>query len=488
MISRRNASIIIFLIICLVLGGLIGFYFYTKNKNPGSTILGSNGPRTNFGGYNPNFNNNNSNQNNGSILPSGQIQEVQIPKLREISDTPTAGGDFIVLPIFEVASDTPVIKNIEPADNPNASSTKSKASVKKTPLKKPKQIGTRVVIRYMERGTGHVYETATSTIINTRISNYTEPKIYEAYFVNNGDNIILRGLIGNSDVISTRLATLSLSTTTDSGDQTLLLKDLPVDISQIAISPSKTRLFSVMNTGIRGIISNTDGGSAVGVFNTQYKEWLASWPQENSILLTTKASSFAPGFSYLLNTQTNGVKRIMGNVYGLTTNPSPDLSTILFNESDTGTFTLNVFNTSDSTRYQLPFKTMAEKCAWAHTEKNVIYCAVPSDIAFGSYPDTWYQGQITFADSIWKYNIATGESREIMDIPNEAGQVIDAINLSVSPTDDYIVFTNKADLTFWGLQLVEPVKNVVINPINLINSTSSSSTISNTSTSTKPKN
>ena len=358
MISRRNAFIVAILVVSLVIGGLIGFYFYTKNKNPGSTILGEK-TTTNFGGYNPGSlqtGSNNNNSGNIPIIPAGTITEVTVPKLRLISNVPVAGSDFISLPVYpEIPKSSTELTN---------SSTTLATSTKKTVVKKatPKPISTKQVIRYMERGTGHIFETATSTLDKTRISNFTETKIYESYFVNNGDNLILRNLIGSSDIINTRYASLSKASTSEDVDLSLDLKDLPVNISQIAISPSKTKLFSLMSDGVRGIFSNIDGGSAVGIFDTPFKEWLATWPEEKTILLNTKPSGFAPGFAYFLNTQTKQITRILGDIYGLTTLASPDLSTILFSESGSGLFTLNAYDTKYNFRYEVPLRTLPEKC------------------------------------------------------------------------------------------------------------------------------
>lgn len=467
MISKRTSFIIIILVLSLLMGGLLGFYFYTKNKNPGSTILGGRpGGNTNFGGYDPNINNPNTPNNTNTstpIVPEGTIVEVKIPKLRKISDVPVAGVDFVAVPIYEDLN-----KNVEPAD---LSVTNTKAPVKK----QPKLIEIKSTIRFIERATGHIYETSSSTIENTRLSNTTEPKIYEAYFVNKGDNLILRGLIGSSDIVSTRygsLVTASTTEETEGPNKILETKELPIQISQVAISPSKTQLFSIMESGVRGLLSKIDGGASVGIFDTPYREWLASWPEERNIVLTTRASGFAPGFAYILNTSTKAVTRILGNIYGLTTLVSPDLSKVLYSSSERGTFTLNYLNRKDSSTTALSFKTLPEKCIWSKKEKSVVFCAVPENIAFSTYPDVWYQGLINFSDSIWKIDIETGEARLIINIQNETGEVIDAINPYISPTEDYMVFTNKTDLTLWGLQLVEPVKTIEINPLDSITGSS----------------
>ncbi len=85
------------------------------------------------------------------------------------------------------------------------------------------------------------------------------------------------------------------------------------------------------------------------------------------------------------------------------------------------------------------------------------YCAVPTNIPNGVYPDAWYQGRVSFSDNIWKINVATGETNIISSLPRESSQQIDAMNLKLSDDDSYITFINKTDLTLWGLNLV--IKN-----------------------------
>lgn len=473
MISKRTYFIIIILVLSLVIGGLIGFYFYTVKQNPGSTILGIRGGNSNFNGYNPDTGDKPSNNNSGTTTPiitGTSLEEIKVPKLRKISEVPVAGSDFVLVPIYEE-----IDKNIEPAD---LSVSKTSTPVKK----KPRLVGYKEVIRYIERGTGHVYETATSTLEKSRISNTTEPKVYEAYFTDKGDNLILRGLIGSSDIISTKYASLIVSTTTEEESILLETKDLPIQISQVAISPSKTQLFSILESGARGILSKIDGGSTVGIFDTPYREWIPAWPEEKNITLTTRASGFAPGFAYILNTQTKNLTRILGNIYGLTTLTSPDISKVIYSASEKGTFTLNYLNRKDSSIAELSFKTLPEKCIWSKKEKPVLFCAIPENIAFSTYPDVWYQGQINFTDTIWKINLDTGEARSIINIQKEFGVVIDMINPYISPNEDYLIFTNKTDLSLWGLQLVEPIKQFKINPLDSIGTSTASSTITATST------
>lgn len=477
MISRKNAFIVIIVIISLVVGGLIGFYFYTKNKNPTPTFLGQNvttTTKTDFGGTN--FINTQTptvqqNQNLPASYDKPQVTKEE-PRLRKISSEPIAGSDFINVDIL--ATTTPT-KNIEPPD-----SSKVTPQIKKIA---PKVIGKKETIRYVDRATGNIYETATNTPSLTRISNTTVPKIYESYFVDKDDSLVIRDLIGNTDIIRTRYGNLDFATTS-TDEKTLLLSDLPLNIFQLVVSPNKDKIFYITNEQNRGVISRPNGANKINVFDSQLKEWLAVWPTTNSIVITTKASGFAQGFSYLLNPDTRSVTRLLGDILGLTTLPSPDLSKILFSYSTRGSIKLSLYDRKTNEYTDLIYNTLSEKCVWSKKEKDVIFCAVPKNIAFDTYPDVWYQGLITFSDSIIKMNTKTGESRFIIDIQNESKEVVDVINPILSKEEDYLLFTNKTDLILWGLRLVEPKKDTTIS-VSTKSPTSTSTTSTSTTTTTK---
>lgn len=473
MISRKNSFLIIVIAASLIIGGLIGFYFYTKTKNPAPASLGGTSRGRGFSNYNPDgATSTPTTPDELSISTSTPTVDVVVPRLRKISDVPVAGANFVNIDIIGTSTKT-TGKNIEPADG----------TVAKVVIQTPKIIGSQELIRFIERGTGNIYETSTSTAINTRISNTTIPKIYEAFFFNKGDNLILRDLVGSTDILRTRYASLQLSTTTEN-ERNISMLDLPINSNQIAKSPSGASLFSLYYDGVRGVISKPDGGSKVGIFNSPFKEWLVSWPREQSIVLTTKPSGFVPGYAYALDTKNRSFTRLLGDIPGLTTLPSSDMSKILFSKSSGGSFDLGLFTQKDSSQKDLSLRTLPEKCVWAKTEADVVYCAVPSNIAFNTYPDVWYQGLITFSDDIWKINVVTGEYNLLISPQDVSGEIVDVINPEIDSKDDYLIFTNKIDLSLWGLRLKEPVKPVsTANPAFL--TATSTMSYSTTTTTTK---
>jgi hypothetical protein len=68
----------------------------------------------------------------------------------------------------------------------------------------------------------------------------------------------------------------------------------------------------------------------------------------------------------------------------------------------------------------------------------------------------WYQGRISFADNLWKINVTTGETRQLVNLQQESGEVIDIQSLVVNKSDDYLLFTDKNSLSLWGYMLKEP--------------------------------
>lgn len=449
--SRKTTFLIILIAISLLIGGLTGFYFYTKNKNVEPTILGKTTSGRSFGGYTPGNSGNSSNQNTDSLTVPNTPEktEKEVVLLRKISAEPIAGADFVSILIY--ASST---LNIEPEDT-------SKTNGRVIQPIKPKIIGYSEMIRFIERATGHIYETATTTEKNNRISNTTIPKIYEAHFIENGKSILLRDLVGPTDVIRTRYGISSLATTTDA-EETLQTTDLPTNILQLALSPSKDKVFSILKEGVTGFVSKTDGGGKQTLLNIPFNEWLVSWPENKTILLTTKPSGFYPGYAYSINPDTKIFSRVLGGISGLTTLMSPDTNRLIYSQSISGSFNLYLLDRKTKETTILSIKTLPEKCVWSNTESAVLYCAVPEQVSFNVYPDAWYQGKLSFSDSIWKVDVVSGETRELSRLREVAGEIIDVESIKISKKDDYLLFTNKVNLQLWGLNLKVPINTETI--------------------------
>ena len=78
---------------------------------------------------------------------------------------------------------------------------------------------------------------------------------------------------------------------------------------------------------------------------------------------------------------------------------------------------------------------------------------MPKFIEQTGYPDIWYQGQVSFADNLWKTNATDGTTTLISDPANEKGEEIDGIKLALDENENYLFFVNKKDSYLWKLNL-----------------------------------
>ncbi len=314
------------------------------------------------------------------------------------------------------------------------------------------------LIRYIERGTGHIYEASANTLSQKRISNTTVPKIYEALWVEKGDSLILRYLKSDNETIETFYAKLGKNqSSAEEGAPVAELEGvfLQTDIKEIAVSPSKTSIFSIIpdTKGSIGTISLPDGTKKSKMFSLPLKEFLVSWPKESTLLLETKPSGSVPGYAYTLDSKSGAFNKVLGDILGLTILANPTLSHIIYSESKQGKVFLNVLDIKKEIVAVTPFQTLPEKCVWSKKEKMVFYCAVPDNPVSGVYPDIWYQGSVSFSDKIWKINLETNATELVLDTTREIKTDVDATLLSFNEKENYLTFINKKDSSLWGIQL-----------------------------------
>lgn len=311
-------------------------------------------------------------------------------------------------------------------------------------------------VRYVDRATGNIYQTFLDTLSEKRISDTTLPKIYEAYFGNNGKNVLLRLLEDDNATIATYAG--QLPDITETGDSALATKGgfLERNIKNITLSPDNTKFFYLLPTeqNTVGIIADLSGSSRSQVFSSAFTEWLPEWVSDRIIALTTKPSALVPGYLYTIDIKTKETKKVLGDIRGLTTLYSPNGKKVLYSETtgNGSSFTLSLYDTNTKQSAAIGIDTLPEKCVWASDNKT-IYCAIPTTITPGQYPDIWYQGIVSFSDAIWKIDTVLGLSKIITTPEQDNGIAFDGINLFLDVNEVSLFMTNKKDATLWQLPL-----------------------------------
>jgi hypothetical protein len=337
--------------------------------------------------------------------------------------------------------------------------------------------GTSTIIRFMERSTGHISQTTTTSLLTERLTDTRIPAVYEGDWLKNGQGLYVRYQDASSQNIDTYYATikalsaqtalqtaLSVSATSSNSAVVEYAPDelsgqlMPSNITSLALSPSGNSVFYLQTTasGSQGTTATITGTQKTPIFSSVLNEWIAQWASANVIALTTKASINENGYLYFLNPSSGTFTKILGDIAGLTTLISPDGSSVLLSSSQkNGEITTYLYTISTGNYTQLPTKTLPTKCVWSTKNISLIYCGVPEQIPSGNYPDDWYQGNVSFTDDFMSINLKTATTT-LLAVPSALiNQNIDATNLFLSPKEDFLFFLNKKDGTLWSLSLAK---------------------------------
>ncbi len=310
--------------------------------------------------------------------------------------------------------------------------------------------------QYVERSTGHVFEVTLDGLAKARISQITAPKMHEALWTDGGKTILLRYLREDGETITSfarkspeRIAPIpsvgESATTTAEG--TLL----PDGILHAIVSNDGKTVFYVKKDAaskkLFGYSGELRNSGAKKVFEHDFTEWLPVRFDGKVVWLQTKSSKDAPGYLYTLNISTGSLQKILGDIKGLTTLPSPDGKKILYSESTRGSFKTFLYDVASSESVLFPVATLPEKCAWQSTGGGV-YCAVPERIPTGDYPDAWYMGLVSFTDKLWWIELDSMHAYPVL-APTVGGQDIEMVSIQLSTDSTRVLFINKKNSTLW---------------------------------------
>ena len=438
-------TIYIFIATFIVVGAIIfGVSMFMK---PGSTTQTNTDTDVNtqtfnpFGGSTSTGGNTTGNTNDtGAMTDTTAGTTTPIPKLRQITDFAISGAGF-----FTEEKLIPESVDSATATTPVVTPTTTKATTKTKAVIIPKIIPKYEIIpslRYIQRMNGHIYQMNLNTKVATKISNSTIPAIYEAFFDSKVSTVIYRYLSEDSS-ISSFMATMGGT----KGEF------LPQNIADIALSPDKTKYFYLIknSSGITGTTASFSDTKRTQVFSSPFTEWLPQWVSNQNIFLTTKPSSQVAGSLFSLNITTGALSKVFGGIKGLTTLADGSGSTVLYSSSSNGVPKLGIFSTNTKKYIDLNNYGLPEKCVWSKINLSTIYCAIPSSIPNGNYPDSWYKGLVSFNDYFVRIDTSTMQTAMLTSF--SGSDLIDGTNLFLDETESTLFFTNKKDYTLWSLDL-----------------------------------
>ena len=368
---------------------------------------------------------------NGTVAPStdlpteGTLSDAGTtlaPRFVKITDGPVAHGSVA----FDV-----MLAN--PSANSDAAVSLSASSSATSTANSVATTTPDIEIRFIDRASGNVYSYIAHARTLARISNKTLPGIQVASWTPDGSRVYAQFLAssGGQEQINTYAMQAK-------GGEGYLLEN---GLSEAVVAGANT-LFTLFpgTTGSVGTISEADGSNAHTLFSSVLSA-LTVRPTSGDLFATNKPSSQIDGYAFEISRSTGSFSRILGPLRGLSELPSPNGKSLLYSYTDGGVYHLRAFDIGTRASTALPVATLAEKCVWTADGLSA-YCAVPTNMA-GNLPDDWYQGAVTFTDRIWKIDLAERVATLVLD-PKQIGKVnVDAVDLTIDPSEDVLVFTDK---------------------------------------------
>lgn len=298
---------------------------------------------------------------------------------------------------------------------------------------------------FVDRTTGYVYGYDTLTQNIDQITNTLTPGVFDAYIYRDGRRALVRSYDEQTgDIVSTLIDIPRVAP----GRDPLPVEgstSLPNNISSVDISPDGTL--------ISYLVPNTNGSSLYTIsvdkkitrIDVPLSEWTITYAGKTP-LLVSKPSAYVEGA--VLDAQTSA--RTLTQKTGLMISPSTKNTLYLasmWSRSGLATF---YFDVRTGETKVLGIRTLADKCVW-ETSTLFTVCGVPVKLStpVEGLPDDWYQGRVSFSDSLTVISVAEGSPTFTFNVEQELGEPVDMENLLLDTNDTLLAFTNKKDGALW---------------------------------------
>lgn len=292
-------------------------------------------------------------------------------------------------------------------------------------------VATADTVRYVERGTGHVYEINVNSGSEERISNTTVPLVTDAHFSDSGEHVVLVGKQANQRQVTVgRIANGSLET-----------NPLPPTAQNIAVLGTSTVRYTLSDRrSTVGYDYDIASNSQQELFRIPLSAVAVSYAKD-SIQITNKPAVELEGSIFTI---TNGQLTPIGvTAFGLTSLFGTNWYALTFNSNDE--IISRAVRWDGSQSFTLPITVIPEKCVW---QSGLLYCAAPLAVASHTFLEDWYKGITRSNDALWRVNPLTESASLLANPSTDVGRPLDMDMVSITTTNN-ILFTNRLDSTLW---------------------------------------
>ncbi len=301
------------------------------------------------------------------------------------------------------------------------------------------------LVRYVEAGLGHIYEINMETGEETRISNTTLPQAMRAEFSPSGDSVAVQ-----ADVTARNTITVG---TIENGE--FIGQTLPTTARDFAFSDSGELYYSEVptsGTDTLGRIFNLTTNTTRDLFTIPFRSASIGWAKNGRTnnYVYTKPASRLLGYMYSIAGGTIVREPIVGDGLNVIANDDYIVYSLRSGESHLS----YTYNRNTGEYGTIPILPIPEKCVFSGIRKNILYCGYEYTFYDYKFPDTWYKGQISLNDSLWRVDLSESSASQLV-IPKDAiGRELDITTPTHSSNTSMLYFINKHDKTLWVYELL----------------------------------
>ena len=315
-------------------------------------------------------------------------------------------------------------------------------------------------VQVVEQGRGNRYLIQTIPYSLSLITRGEFTRAVEGYPFENGEVLVLYESADDESVIRSAFVPFS---TTGTGPSVQRFED------NIRVATNNKNLLfflQVIDGKSVGVVVDVANPSKTQViWRSDFTTWLPRWGNDPRITLHTPITDMMKGFIYLVDPEgTLPDEQFVSLASGGSALIDATTGYFMLFETKADNFAGKavVTNRDRSITIDLPI-TLPEKC---DAVNGIFVCAAPISIPVETlsgyetvFPDSWYQGDITFDDVIVSVNAATGEKQLLLSPDQEEIQILsgntifDVIHPRLTPDGEFLFFINKYDMALWMLKL-----------------------------------
>jgi hypothetical protein len=293
------------------------------------------------------------------------------------------------------------------------------------------------ILRYVERGTGHVYEVNLESGTEKQVSVTTLQQTTEAVFSPELRAVALTTYEGYQKIVSVGV----IHEDTASIDPI----KLPDGAENITFANDATLYFTRAAEGKTiGTLFALDTQKQTTLFTIGLTDVEVFWGNGlKATYVLTKPSASLEGALYTVTN--NALTPVTSAEFGQTafTNNTHTITSHI----DRGSYITE--SLTNGTLTQQGILMLKEKCVFDTAQEGAVWCAAPLDVVNTSYVEDWYKGTITSEDYLWFTELSTQSSTLKGDLPTLAGKTLDVAGITINSNGNVLLFGNKIDQTLW---------------------------------------